>query len=79
MPVVTENQILKMVELQLGKRDVQNTDRLVEDLGAESADVANLIAATEEKYGIVVKESEIARIFTSADLFALVQNHLNES
>ena len=79
MPVVTENQILKMVELQLGKRDVQNTDRLVEDLGAESADVANLIAATEEKYGIVVKESEIARIFTPADLFALVQNHLNES
>ena len=79
MLVVTENQILKLVELQLGKRGVQNTDRLVEDLGAESADVANLIAATEEKYGIVVKESEIARIFTSADLFALVQNHLNES
>ena len=79
MPVVTENQILKMVELQLGKRGVQNTDRLVEDLGAESADVANLIAATEEKFGIVVKESEIARIFTPADLFILVLNHLDGS
>ena len=75
----TQEEIKKMVELQLGKRDVKNDDRLVEDLGAESADVANLVAAVEEKYNIFIKESEIARIYTSADLFSLVQNHLNES
>ena len=78
MPYITEDQIIKMVELQLGKGDVKNNDRLVEDLGAESADIANLVAAIEEKYNIAVKESEIARIFTSADLFSLVQTHLNE-
>ena len=74
-----QEEIKKMVEVQLGKRDVKNDDRLVEDLGAESADVANLVAAVEEKYSIFIKESEIARIYTSADLFSLVQNHLNES
>lgn len=78
MAYVSEDQIIKMVELQLGKGDVKNNDRLVEDLGAESADIANLVAAIEEKHNIVVKESEIARIFTSADLFSLVQTHLNE-
>ena len=45
----------------------------MEDLGAESADVANIVAAVEEKYHILVKESEIARIFTPADLLQLVE------
>ena len=76
---MTQNEIIKLVELQLGKRKVEDTDRLVEDLGAESADVANLVAAAEEKYRINIKESEIARIFTPADLFELIQKRLNES
>ena len=79
MPTITQDEIRKMVELQLGKRGVQDSDRLVENLGAESADVANLVASVEEKYGIVIKESEIARIFTPQDLFELVQNRLNGS
>lgn len=65
--------ITKLVRLQLGKRNVQAGDRLVEDLGAESADVANIVATVEEKYGISIKEAEIARIFTPADLFDLIQ------
>jgi acyl carrier protein len=72
MPTVTQNEILKLVELQLGRRGVQADDRLVEDLGAESADVANLVAAAEEKYRIAIKESELARIDTPQDLFELV-------
>ena len=79
MPPITQEEIRKLIELQLGVRDVQDDDRLVEDLKAESADVANLVAAAEEKYGIAIKESEIARLFTPADLFALVQKRLNGS
>jgi acyl carrier protein len=77
MVSITQNEIRKLVELQLGKRGVQDSDRLVEDLGAESADIANLVAAAEDKYGIVVKESEIARIYTPADLFEVVKKRLN--
>ena len=79
MPAITQDEIRILVELQLGKRNVHNNDRLVEDLGAESADVANLVAAAEEKYGITIKESEIARIFTPQDLFVLIQKRLNGS
>jgi acyl carrier protein len=32
----------------------------------------NLIVAVEAKYGVAIKESEIARIFTPQDLFELV-------
>jgi acyl carrier protein len=72
MSSITQDEIRRLVELQLGKRNVHNSDRLVEDLGAESADVANLVAAAEERYEITIKESEIARIFTPTDLFELI-------
>jgi len=72
------NDILRIVGLQLGAKDIKMEDRLVEDLGAESADVANIVAAVESKYGIHLKESEIARIFTPADLLEAVQRHMPE-
>ena len=76
MTEISMEDIQKLVALQLGIRIVAEYDRLVEDLGAESADVANIVAAVEEKYHIVVKESEIAKIFTSTDLFELVRRHM---
>lgn len=71
--------VLMLVELQLGIRDMNETDLLVEELGAESADVANLVAAVEEKFGVMLKESEIARIYTPQDLYMLVEQKLNDS
>lgn len=74
MASVTLDEIKKLVGLQLGRRNVNDSDRLMEDLGAESSDVANIVAAVEEKYHISIKESEIARILTPIDLFELIQN-----
>jgi acyl carrier protein len=77
MSDISMEDIKKLVGLQLGLRHVDEHARLVEDLGAESADVANLVAAVEEKYHIIVKESEIAKIFTITDLFELINRHLS--
>lgn len=76
---VTQQKINELVELQFGVRNVNPNDRLVEDLKAESADIANLIALTEEKFAIVIKESEIARINTPTDLFEIVHQRTNVS
>ena len=76
MTDISMEDIKKLVALQLGIRLVTEDARLVEDLGAESADVANIVAAVEEKYHIVVKESEIAKIFTPVDLFELVRKRV---
>lgn len=70
------DEIRKLVGLQLGLRRVDENDRFMEDLGAESADLANLIAAVEEKYQIEIKESEIAHILTPADLWDLVRQRV---
>lgn len=76
MTNVLLDDIKKLVSLQLGKREVGGQDRFLEDLGAESADVANIVAAVEGKYQITVKESEIAKIRTPADLFELVRKKI---
>jgi acyl carrier protein len=73
MPTVSIDELKKLVGIQLGQRNVKENDRFLEDLGAESADVANIVATVEEKYGITIKETEIARLLTPADLFVLLQ------
>jgi acyl carrier protein len=75
MNSVTLDDIKRIVGLQLGLSTVPDQARFVEDLGAESADLANIVAAVESKYGIRMKESEIARIFTSAELYEAVRRH----
>ena len=76
MSILSIDEIKSLVGMQLGKRNVNDKDRFMEDLGAESADVANIVATAEEKYGVTIKESEIARLFTPEDLFALIQKRM---
>jgi acyl carrier protein len=74
--MIAIDEILQLVGLQLGKRGVKADDRIVEDLGAESADIANIVASLEEKYAIIITEPEIAGIRTVRDLYAIVNTHL---
>lgn len=76
MSILSMDEIKKLVGMQLGKRNVDDKDHFVEDLGAESADVANIVATAEEKYGVTIKESEIASLFTAEDLFVLIQKRM---
>lgn len=68
-------ELIDIVKRQLGKKNVQLTDRLLEDLGAESADLVNIIATIEETYDIAVSDEEIADISTVSDLYDLLQSH----
>jgi len=78
MTNVSIDDINKLVSLQLGVRNVTADVLLVEELGAVSADVVNIIAILEEKYQIVVKETEIAKIKRPADLLSLVSGKLSD-
>ena len=77
MSAVEIEDIVRLVSMQLGTRSVAPHDRLLEDLDAESADVANLIARVEEKYRITLTETEIAKILTTQNLFELVNTKLS--
>ncbi len=67
------SEITAMIALQLGQANVMATDLLIEDLGAESIDIVNIIAAVEERYGIEIGEELLGRIRTVVDLVDHVQ------
>lgn len=68
--------LIAIVKMQLGTTDVSENEHLVEALGAESADIVNIVAAIEEKYDIEIDESELANITTIAGLQKLVERHM---
>lgn len=70
---VTIDEIRELVSLQLGVREVGADDELARDLGAESADVANLVATLEDRYGLTIEEEEIADLKTVRDLHRRVE------
>ena len=71
--IVNLEDIKRIVSLQMGIREVSDDDRFLEDLGAESMDVLNIIAAIEKKYKVVIKDSEIPDLQTSAALYMFIK------
>ncbi len=67
-PTATIDEIRELVGLQLGIKDVRAADDLMADLGAESADVVNIVAALEDRYGITIAEEELPDLKTVTDL-----------
>jgi len=67
------SEINKTVGLILGRADVKPSDRLYEDLGAESVDVLNIIATIEEMYGIAIDDANLPSMRTIADLQDVVR------
>jgi len=64
--------IQSLVAQHLGRRRVSPDDRLLEDLGAESLDVVNIVAALEDRYRIRIAESELPDLRTVQDLHRCV-------
>lgn len=64
--------VCRTVGLVLGRRSARGDDRLLEDLGAESIDVLNVMVTLEEKYGVSIDEAAMAGVSTVRDLHELV-------
>ena len=76
---VTLEDIRDLIAVQLGfKGKIEDQDLIVDDLGAESADVVNIIAAIEDKYGIVIEDSEIPDILRVEDLYAFIRDRVKK-
>jgi acyl carrier protein len=65
--------IVQLVRQQLGNPGVRAEHRIVEDLGAESMDIVNIVAAVEERFGLAIDEAALPEVRSVADLAALVE------
>ncbi len=70
---ITLADLKTLVSLQLGKPHIDETAHFVEELGAESADILNIVLAVEDKYHIAIAESEMSDIRSTLDLYDLVK------
>ena len=71
--LVTLEDIVTLLKIQLGLKKIDAEDKIYEDLGAESADVINIIALVEDKFGIIFPETEIPEIVSVRDLYTAVK------
>ena len=47
--------------------------RLVEDLGADSLDLVEIVFALEDQFGREISETEVEKVGTVADVVALIE------
>ncbi len=69
-----QEEIIRIIELTLGRRPVEMDISLVEGYGAESADIANIVVAIEQKYAIHIAESALPGLRTPRDFFEFVHS-----
>ena len=61
-------------QLDCNPAEVKEDSRFVEDLGADSLDVVELVMALEEKYDIEIPDEDAEKIKTVADAIKYIEN-----
>ncbi len=62
-------------QLNANPDEVKPESRFVEDLGADSLDVVELVMALEEKFGIEIPDEDAEKIQTVADAVKYIEDH----
>jgi acyl carrier protein len=75
MPV--EKRVREIVAEQLERdvNEVTNTASLIDDLGADSLDVVELVMKMEEEFGIEIPDEEAEKIKTVNDVIQYITTH----
>ncbi len=61
-------------QLSVSADEVKEDAKFVEDLGADSLDVVELVMALEEKFDIEIPDEEAEKIQTVADVVAYIES-----
>jgi acyl carrier protein len=71
-----KKRIVQIIAKQLGieEQDVSAKSSVVEDLGADSLDVVELIMALEEEFDIEIPDTEAEKIVNVQNIFDYMEN-----
>ena len=62
-------------QLDCDPAEVKEDSKFIEDLGADSLDVVELVMALEEKFDIEIPDEDAEKILTVADAIKYVENN----
>jgi acyl carrier protein len=75
-----EKRVKEIIVEQLGVNESEVTPeaKFVDDLGADSLDLVELVMALEEEYSIEISDEEAEKILTVRDAIEYIQAHVTQ-
>jgi len=67
--------LIAEVLVDVNKENIQLDSKIVEDLGAESLDIYDMIALLEDEFGTEIADEEVENIQTVQDVADFIRNH----
>jgi acyl carrier protein len=73
----TRKKVIAIIAEQLAKPEdsIAESQHFVDDLGADSLDLVEIIMAIEEAFGVEIPESEQEKIKTVGDAITYIEKH----
>jgi acyl carrier protein len=74
------DKVKKMIVEQLGvsESEVVPEAKFIDDLGADSLDIVELVMALEDEYGIEIPDEDAEKIETVGDAIKYIEEHMKK-
>jgi acyl carrier protein len=74
------NQVIEILKDKLGVDEISSDDHLIEDIGADSLDIIELVMEIEKEFGISITDDEVDPNFTTVGhLIDYIQDKVNKT
>jgi len=75
MALIEDVKEVVVEQLNVNPDEVKEESKFVEDLGADSLDVVELVMALEEKFDIEIPDTDAEKIITVNDAIKYIEEH----
>jgi acyl carrier protein len=77
MAAFDENKVKEIIakELEVDMKQLQPEAKFIEDLGADSLDIVELVMALEEEFGLDIPDEDADKLKTVGDAMNYLQQH----
>ncbi len=80
MPTFSEDRVKEIIakELEVEPKQLTPEAKFIEDLGADSLDIVELVMALEEEFGLDIPDEDADKLKTVGDAMNYLQQHASK-